>query len=208
MIVLGLALLLTSVNWNYVNWFCIEYAFNPLGPSLTMDSLVEDENVIINLIWKRFYGGININNWIELSHSEEDTVWKKVYKEFKFKPSISRFPSFKIPKPFITYDVSNYLNGSGDLEEYEKKNKVTNKLFMCEKITNIKRIGGSERQHEVTIEVVTFEQAHEPPYDLFKITLTDIPEKLDVPNINVTHVERKKNLSDQQLNKQCGFKSH
>ena len=86
--------------------------------------------------------------------------------------------------------------------------EVTDKLFMCEKITDIKRLGESERQHEVTIEVVTFEQAHEPPYDLFRITLTDIPEKLDVPNINVTHVERKKNLSDQQLNKHCGFKSH
>jgi hypothetical protein len=86
--------------------------------------------------------------------------------------------------------------------------KVTDKLFMCEKITDIKRIDGSDRQHEVTIEVVTFEQAHDRPYDLFKITLTDIPEKLDVPNINVTNVERKKKLSDQQLNKHCGFKSH
>ncbi|PEK39205.1 hypothetical protein CN586_29055 [Bacillus toyonensis] len=86
--------------------------------------------------------------------------------------------------------------------------KVTDKLFICEKITDIKRLGESERQHEVTIEVVTFEQAHEPPYDLFRITLTDIPEKLDVPNINVTHVERKKNLSEQQLNKHCGFKLH
>ena len=86
--------------------------------------------------------------------------------------------------------------------------KVTDKLFMCEKITDIKRINGSERQHEVTIEVVTFEQAHDRPYDLFKITLTDMPETLDVPNINVINVERKNNLSDQQLNKHCGFKSH
>ena len=60
----------------------------------------------------------------------------------------------------------------------------------------------------MTIEVITFEQAHDVPYDLFRITLTDIPEKLDVPNINVTKVERKKNLSEQQLIKQCGFKSH
>ena len=86
--------------------------------------------------------------------------------------------------------------------------KVTDKLFMCEKITDIKRINGSERQHEVTIEVVTFEQAHDRPYDLFKITLTDMPETLDVPNINVIHVERKNNLSDQQLTNHCGFKSH
>ena len=42
----------------------------------------------------------------------------------------------------------------------------------------------------------------------FRITLTDIPEKLDVPNLKVTNVEREKNIPVQQLNKQCGFKSH
>ena len=86
--------------------------------------------------------------------------------------------------------------------------KVTDKLFMCEKITDIKRIGESDREHEVTIEVVTFTQAHDAPYDLFRITLTDIPEKLDVPNLKVTNVQREKNISVKQLNKQCGFKSH
>lgn len=80
---------------------------------------------------------------------------------------------------------------------------VTDQLFMCEKVTDIKRLGESERQHKVTIEVVTFEQAHEPPYNLFRVVLTDTPEGVDVIN-----VEREENLSIQQLNKQCGFKSH
>ena len=74
-----------------------------------------------------------------------------------------------------------------------------NKLFMCERITDIKRLGGNNRQHELTIEVVTFEQAHSPPYNLIRITLTDPPPE----EIKVTNVERKENLSIQQLNKHC-----
>lgn len=77
--------------------------------------------------------------------------------------------------------------------------KVTDKLFMCERITDIQRLGGN-REHKLTIEVVTFEQAHLPPYDLFRITLTDIPDA----GINVTHIERKNNLSHEQLDKHCG----
>lgn len=74
-----------------------------------------------------------------------------------------------------------------------------NKLFMCERITDIKRLGGNNRQHELTIEVVTFEQAHSPPYNLIRITLTDPPPE----EIKVTNVKRKENLSIQQLNKHC-----
>ncbi|MFS0688826.1 DUF3888 domain-containing protein [Sporosarcina sp. 179-K 8C2 HS] len=78
--------------------------------------------------------------------------------------------------------------------------EVTEKLFMCERIIDIKRIDG-DRKHELTIEVVTFEQAHSPPYDLFRITLIDTPDK-----INVISVKRERNISTQQLNKHCGFK--
>ncbi|MEI4828974.1 DUF3888 domain-containing protein [Bacillus sp. FJAT-53711] len=77
---------------------------------------------------------------------------------------------------------------------------TNNKLFMCERITDIKRLGGNNRQHELTIEVITFEQAHSPPYNLIRVTLTDIPPK----GINVTNVEREENLSIQQFNKHCG----
>jgi hypothetical protein len=65
-------------------------------------------------------GEYNIINWIELTKSEQRTVWKKVHKEFKFKPSISKFPSFVVPSPFITYDISPYLNWSEDKNQYEK----------------------------------------------------------------------------------------
>lgn len=75
--------------------------------------------------------------------------------------------------------------------------EVTDKLFMCEQIANIKRLSGN-RDHEVIIEVVTFEEAHMPPYDLFRITLIDTPDK-----ITITGVERKDNLSSEQLKKHC-----
>ncbi|WP_371922583.1 DUF3888 domain-containing protein [Sporosarcina sp. Marseille-Q4943] len=65
---------------------------------------------------------------------------------------------------------------------------------------DIKRIDG-DRKHEITIEVVTFEQAHSPPYDLFRITLIDTPTE-----IKVIKVKRERNLSTQQLNNHCGFK--
>lgn len=75
--------------------------------------------------------------------------------------------------------------------------EVTDKLFMCERITDIKSIGGN-RHHELTIEIVTYEKAHDPPYDLFRLTLTDIPD-----GITVTNVERTENLSPEQLKKHC-----
>lgn len=75
--------------------------------------------------------------------------------------------------------------------------EVTDTLFMCERITDIRRLEGN-RRHELNIEVVTFEKAHEPPYDLFHITLTDIPD-----GITVTNVKRTGNLSPEQLKKHC-----
>ena len=36
-----------------------------------------------------------------------------------FRPSITVFPSFFVPKPFITYNISTYLNGSLDDDEWD-----------------------------------------------------------------------------------------
>ncbi|MEI4800845.1 DUF2716 domain-containing protein [Bacillus sp. FJAT-51639] len=60
-----------------------------------------------------------MKNWIELSNKEYEIIWDRIYKEFKFKPSVSQFPSFNVPSPFITYDISKYLNWSGNLNEYD-----------------------------------------------------------------------------------------
>jgi hypothetical protein len=69
---------------------------------------------------KRRIGDIQMDNWIELSKLEYKEVWDRIYKEFKFEPSISDFPSFKVPSPFITYDVSLLLNGSLDSHKYDE----------------------------------------------------------------------------------------
>ncbi|MGE7839031.1 DUF2716 domain-containing protein [Viridibacillus arvi] len=50
-----------------------------------------------------------MKNWLELSNAEDEKVWNKIYDELKFEPSIANFPSFKVPTPFITYDISHHL---------------------------------------------------------------------------------------------------
>ena len=76
--------------------------------------------------------------------------------------------------------------------------ETTEKLFMCEKITDIKRLNENNNEHELTIEVVTFEQAHSPPYNLVRVTLSDTSK-----GIVITKVDREENLSDKQFNKHC-----
>ncbi|PUB08211.1 DUF2716 domain-containing protein [Paenisporosarcina sp. OV554] len=66
-----------------------------------------------------------MENWIELSALEYKEVWDRIYDEFNFEPSISNFPSFEVPNPFITYDISPYINWSGDSGTY---NEIYNDL--------------------------------------------------------------------------------
>ena len=60
-----------------------------------------------------------MENWIPFSHQEYDQIWDRIYRDFKFKPSTSIFPSFQVPHPFITYDISDYLRDSIDLDAYD-----------------------------------------------------------------------------------------
>ncbi|MER2120095.1 MAG: DUF2716 domain-containing protein [Solibacillus sp.] len=60
-----------------------------------------------------------MKNWIELSEAEYEKVWNKMFDVLKFKPSTSDFPSFEVPTPFITYDISVYLGDSHGLGAYE-----------------------------------------------------------------------------------------
>jgi Protein of unknown function (DUF2716) len=62
---------------------------------------------------------IQMENWLKLSNLEYEQVWDKVYDKLKFKPSISKFPSFKVPTPFITYDVSLCFGQSEDQDAYD-----------------------------------------------------------------------------------------
>ena len=60
-----------------------------------------------------------MDNWIPLSDQENKMIWKRIYKEFKFKLSISKFPSFKVPSPFITYDISHLFEEAIELSLYD-----------------------------------------------------------------------------------------
>ncbi|APT48770.1 sugar epimerase [Bacillus safensis] len=65
-----------------------------------------------------------MENWIPLKDKELKFAWKTFAREFKFKPSISRFPAFQAPSPYITYDISAYFEDSFLLhadEDLEKK---------------------------------------------------------------------------------------
>lgn len=60
-----------------------------------------------------------MENWIPFSHQEYDQIWDRIYRGFNFKPSTSIFPSFQVPHPFITYDISDYLRDSINLDAYD-----------------------------------------------------------------------------------------
>lgn len=60
-----------------------------------------------------------MRNWIPLSDEEDENVWDKVDQEFKFEPSVSKFPGFHLPQPFRTYDVSNYFGTSVDIDAHD-----------------------------------------------------------------------------------------
>lgn len=64
---------------------------------------------------------------------------------------------------------------------------------MCERISDIKRIDGN-REHELTIDVIPFEKAHMPPYDLYRITFIDIPNGITTKKVTRTESNHLKNL--------------
>ncbi len=62
-------------------------------------------------------GSCVMKNWIEFTDKEDEQIWDKIYSELKFSPSLSIFPSFKVPSPFVTYDISHCFGESiNDLE--------------------------------------------------------------------------------------------
>jgi len=60
-----------------------------------------------------------MRNWVPFSAQEYDQIWDRIYRDFKFEPSISKFPSFQVPHPFVTYDISNCFGDSVDLDAYD-----------------------------------------------------------------------------------------
>ncbi|MGE8207626.1 DUF2716 domain-containing protein [Heyndrickxia sp. NPDC080065] len=62
-----------------------------------------------------------MKNWVTFSYKEYNQIWDRIYTDFKFNPSISKFPSFKVPHPFITYDISDYFGESDAYDDLEEK---------------------------------------------------------------------------------------
>lgn len=60
-----------------------------------------------------------MHNWQKLTNAEYEKVWNFIYEELNFKPSISNFPSFQVPNPFITYDISDFYGESVDLDVFD-----------------------------------------------------------------------------------------
>lgn len=60
-----------------------------------------------------------MQNWQKLTNAEYKKVWNFIYEELDFKPSISYFPSFQVPNPFITYDISDFYGESVDLDVFD-----------------------------------------------------------------------------------------
>ncbi|AXY09311.1 MULTISPECIES: DUF2716 domain-containing protein [Bacillus] len=82
-----------------------------------------------------------MKNWMEFTDKEDDRIWNKLYSELEFSPSVSTFPSFKVPSPFITYNISHYFGESVDLDVYDdledkalqvfKENTASNEYIMA-----------------------------------------------------------------------------
>ncbi|WP_411334578.1 DUF2716 domain-containing protein [Metabacillus indicus] len=71
-----------------------------------------------------------MSNWFELSSKEDKELYKKIYKKLKFKPSTVEFPSFVVPSPFISYDLSHCLVDMSQFESLNSdlKNKTLHNL--------------------------------------------------------------------------------
>ncbi|GEC88155.1 DUF2716 domain-containing protein [Brevibacillus brevis] len=74
-----------------------------------------------------------MDNWIPISDVQYRLVWGRFYKDFNFKPSVhsSDWPSFHLPIPFVTFDITEYTDE--DIDDLEEK---------C--VTNLRAVTGSD----------------------------------------------------------------
>ena len=73
-----------------------------------------------------------MKNWIEFTDKSTIEFGIKVYSDYEFSPSVSIFPSFKVPGPFITYDISHYFGELVDLNVYDELEEKSIKSFQRE----------------------------------------------------------------------------
>lgn len=69
------------------------------------------------------------------------------------------------------------------------------KVYYCEKILKIDRINGPGNKHKISAQLITYEGAHNPPYDLFIIDFEDEPFVKNEPfNFNLINIKHEKNI--------------
>ncbi|MBX0356806.1 DUF2716 domain-containing protein [Halobacillus sp. Nhm2S1] len=88
-----------------------------------------------------------MRNWQALSSKSYEEVWRRIDQEFKFQPSVSEFPSFHLPSPFVTYDVSAYYGASINLNVYRDLEEKSLQMFQ-ELVPKDEFLLALEWQHE------------------------------------------------------------
>ncbi|PFN20318.1 DUF2716 domain-containing protein [Bacillus cereus] len=88
-----------------------------------------------------------MKNWIEFTDKEDNRTWERVYSELDFSPSFSTFPSFQLPSPFVTYNISHYFGESVDLDVYDELEEKVLQVFKENTASN-EYIMALDWQHE------------------------------------------------------------
>lgn len=76
--------------------------------------------------------------------------------------------------------------------------------YYCEKITNINRINESNRQHKIQVQFITYQGAHNPPYDLYTVTLKDMAnDKKNPTKVKIIEHDIEENISNKTVESIC-----
>ncbi|UFT98339.1 hypothetical protein KO561_14165 [Radiobacillus kanasensis] len=83
--------------------------------------------------------------------------------------------------------------------------KITEgKAYYCERINHMERLNGDSTIHKVETQLITYEGAHNPPYDLYKIMLKDGPPGQGLePEITILDVDMEQDISAEQAKGIC-----
>lgn len=67
--------------------------------------------------------------WIELSESEENKLWDKIFTDFGFNPSVhpDNFPGFSEPAPSTTYSITNIYDNP---QNFSRLNRNLHESFL------------------------------------------------------------------------------
>jgi hypothetical protein len=79
--------------------------------------------------------------------------------------------------------------------------QITKEQYYCQKIRNIRNV---DNEYIITVSLLTFQGAHNPPYDLYMITFIDSPVVTGQPfKFQIQNVELAENISIKQAQAVC-----